>query len=221
MSKKAKTVRRKIKKTGLKLIRSNIVIIADTHNPSIISSEWLSKYCYVKDKAIQFFHTPEFSLFESDNFAITVDRSRLEINTKLFNDKAFEKIANIATNYVKTLIHIPYISLGLNYIYRYESSKNKIPIFKFSISNNSIPAKIGNYKIENGCIIYGISSDHRMKLLVEILSPEKMGFNVNFNFDVKGKPDDFLLSSISLIKEKLNFSSNVINNMFLIGGKNE
>jgi len=57
----------------------SVVILAENHNPGIPSKDWLEGKGILKEKAKNFVNTPVFSLFESENFRLTIDEKRLEI----------------------------------------------------------------------------------------------------------------------------------------------
>ena len=69
----------------ISLIGANIVVLAENHNPSIISKDWLSQKGIIKDNVISFTHTPAFSVVETENFSFFVDPDRLQLTLKMIS----------------------------------------------------------------------------------------------------------------------------------------
>ena len=96
---------------------ANIVILANTHNPSIISKEWLKEREVIEEAVVNFTHTPVFSIVETNNFLFIVNPDRLEISIKSTTTENMENLPRIVKKYINRLPETPYTAIGFNYIY--------------------------------------------------------------------------------------------------------
>ena len=198
---------------SVELISSDMVLLAKSHNPSILSPEWLKKKCGIKDDPKQFVHTPDFSMFDSESVQIVVDQIRMQTVSKRTEDSSLKEIANIVTRYVKSLPQIPYAAVGMNHLWKWEGDPDERPRFNISSSGYDVPSKINGYEIEFGGILYGHATDHRVRILIEIQSPKKVTFNCNFHFDVLGRSHDFILGTIKKFKDRTQSSRNLVSKL--------
>ncbi|MCQ4575248.1 MAG: hypothetical protein NOU37_08385 [Candidatus Brocadiales bacterium] len=93
---------------------ANIVVLAQNYNPSIASKDWLRDKNIIAEQATNFINTPLFSLFESQNFLLTVDENKLEVGLKVVNESNLGTLKQIVIEYVNKLPHTPYNAVGLN-----------------------------------------------------------------------------------------------------------
>ena len=145
----------------------NIVLLADAHNPSILSPQWIREKLDVKEKYKEFVNTPQFSLFDAEKFVLIVDSQRLQLTIKKneeneISQNNLEYLYTIAAKYVKTLPHIPYNALGLNFIFTTRASTEEenpeiSTNIKFVINTNEIERKHKN--VRYGSIIYDDTDD--------------------------------------------------------------
>ncbi len=167
----------------------NIVILAKSHNPSIISKDWLFQKEIIKEEEIKgkFVHTPVFSLVEVNGFTFIVDPDRLQIIVKNINPQNIEELPRIARKYIKKLPETPYTAVGFNFIYHL-SVKNVKESLTALLSPNKEKFEglfSGDYQI--GGIIHFKFKDYRAKLDIQPLSgSSEININFNFHFDFKG-----------------------------------
>ena len=97
---------------NLKFLKGTIVILAQTHNPSIFNYKWIKEKGIIDEEPKQLMNNIDLALFDSDNILITLDINKLIINTKKADVENLRKISNIAIKYVSALPDIPYTFLG-------------------------------------------------------------------------------------------------------------
>jgi len=86
-----------------------------------------------------FIHTPDLSILESESFSVVVDHQRLQIVVKKQDTRSLESLANIASNYVKLLPHIPYKALGLNFTWTIEvDDGEELPKIEININKSDL-----------------------------------------------------------------------------------
>ena len=65
--------------------QASIVLLANSHNPTIVTNEWLTRKEVLTESPEDFTHTPLFSSVETTSFVLYVDPQRLRLDVKTFN----------------------------------------------------------------------------------------------------------------------------------------
>ena len=94
--------------------QASIVLLANSHNPTIVTNEWLTRKKILTESAVDFTHTPMFSTVETPTFLLYVDPQRLRLDVKTFNHDSLYKLPNIIEKYVEALPEVPYSAVGFN-----------------------------------------------------------------------------------------------------------
>lgn len=115
--------------SGKILDSTNIVILAKSHNPTIVSRDWVIKKGVLEEPIINFIHTPPFSMVENNDLRIHVDSDRMQIIVKRVEQDIIDKLPVIIKNYVNSLPETPYTAIGFNFSYREITEKNLGSIF--------------------------------------------------------------------------------------------
>jgi hypothetical protein len=171
----------------LQLNRASIVILAQSHNPSIISPDWVRSKLSINEKEQNFVHTPPFSLFDSASFLLTVDTDRWELVPKILDDVHILICGQAASSYFRVLSHIPYKRLGLNYIWAYSPSikGERLPQVGLKI-NNINPNEIFRAKsVRYGGTVEVDFKDYILKLTMNYKGDKTLVFNYNFSHDIQ------------------------------------
>jgi hypothetical protein len=171
----------------LKLHRASIVILAQSHNPSIISPDWVRRTLSINEKEQHFVHTPPFSLFDSASFLLTVDADRWELLSKMLDDAHILLCGQIAGAYFQTLSHIPYKKLGLNYIWAYSPSLEGEHLPQISLKINGIdPTEILRAKsVRCGGTVEADFKNYTLRLTMNYEGHKTLRFNYNFSHDIQ------------------------------------
>jgi hypothetical protein len=167
----------------LKLRKASIVILAQAHNPSIISTDWVKKVLLIKEPPSNFVHTPPFSLFESNSFLLTVDTNRLELVTKVLDDEHILACGQVGSAYFRALQHIPYRSIGQNFIWEYSSdvSKKPLPDVKLSINNLDLSQVFNRQDIKYGGTAQIELKPFVLTVKIDYEGNQNIVFNYNFS----------------------------------------
>lgn len=163
------------------LVRGDIVILAASHNPSIVSPEWVRQHLINDVDPSQFVHTTEFSLWDSPVAQITVDRARFQAVTKDTAPEGLDRLERIAAAYADVLKHVPFKAVGLNWLL-----VGPKPTIDITINARRVEKQLMGYEVSLGATIIGQATLHRVKLVIE---PDTDGssasFNLNAHFDLK------------------------------------
>ena len=135
-------------KSDLHLHSVSVVILANAHNPSILSPSFLESNGIVpKDwKVVETVTTPAVSFIRYDNgVQWTVDQQRLTIIDKCnisFYEKYDGPIHCLAKSYVEKLPYVVYLDLGLNCIVSTVRKNSRQWVTEQFLKPNSYKAKL-------------------------------------------------------------------------------
>jgi len=172
---------------SLKLISTDIIIIAKEHNPSIITKEWLYEKKIIEEEFIDFLHSPRFSFFESESFSLNVNPQRFQIFCKKKNQRYINLLTNIAKKYINILPEIPYKSLGLNFIWEVSKDENINPpdiIVNFSSLNN-LSKLFNTDNINCGAIIHTKYKNYILRLTINPKIENKLVYIFNYHHNIE------------------------------------
>lgn len=151
----------------ISLIGANIVVLAENHNPSIISKDWLSQKGIIKDNVISFTHTPAFSVVETENFSFFVDPDRLQLTLKNDFINKVDFLPEMILSYTSALPETPYIAVGFNFSYNLNKEDNTLQEiycydnkkFKSLFTEDYQLGSIIKYKFSNFAVSFTIQPD--------------------------------------------------------------
>ena len=171
----------------LQLHRVSVVILAQSHNPTIISPDWVRSTLSINEKEQNFVHTPPFSLFDSASFFLTVDTDRWELVPKILDDAHILLCGQITGAYFQALSHIPYKKLGLNYIWEYSPSLKGEHLPQISLKIDEIdPSEILRAKsVRCGGTVEVYFKDYILRLTMNYKGDKTLIFNYNFSHDIQ------------------------------------
>lgn len=200
---------------------ANIVILAEKHNPTIVSKDWLMDKKIVAEDPTNFIHTPVFSLFESQNFSLIVDENRLQAAPKNFSPSHIDQFKGMVTNYVQRLPETPYKAIGLNYAWETKAEENENALNQwerdFPLGQNRMSALSPAGKYYFGTIIYDFFDNVRLKIVVEpnLNTLRDLSFDLNYHIDIKELKG--IVEAIYQFDQRLNHSEKIVNNLCGIG----
>lgn len=204
----------------INLRRADIVILASSHNPSIIAPQWLKDNSLITEEPKHFVHTPDFSLFESEAFSLVVDHQRLQITAKKQDKSSLRSLANVARNYIELLPHIPYRALGLNFRWNVEVVKGEnFPEVKLSINESDLTLLFKNHEINYGGVIYARKDPYVLKLAIEPQSENTLVHNFNYHHEVRSIPAEDIARLIDSFYIRYENSAEIVKNIYLGGRK--
>ena len=171
----------------LQLRKVSVVILAQSHNPTIISPDWVRSKLSINEKEQNFVHTPPFSLFDSASFLLTVDPDRWELVSKTLDHAHLLLCGQAAGAYFQTLPHIPYKKLGLNYIWAYSPSLKGEHLPRVSLKIDEVdPNEIfGTKSLRCGGTVEADFKDYILKLTIQYENDKTLVFNYNFSHDIQ------------------------------------
>ena len=203
-----------------KLIRADIVIIASAHNPSIMAPQWLKDESLILEEPSHFVHTPDLAIFESESFSLVVDHHRLQIAVKKQDNESLKSLANIVSDYVKLLPHIPYNALGLNFIWTIEvDDGEELPKIELSINKSDLMSVFGGYEVDCGGIIYARKEPYMLKVVIELQGGNTLVHNFNYNYELEDMSVEYIVKLIDNFLTMKEDSSSIVKGLYAIGEK--
>jgi len=202
----------------LKLNRASIVILAQAHNPSIISPNWVQEVLSIKEPPSNFVHTPPFSLFDSASFLLTVDIQRLELVSKVLDEEHISDCGQAASAYLRILPRIPYRSLGLNYIWAYspEPSGKPLPQMKLVIDELNLSRLFNSRSIKYGGTVRVELKPYVLTVKMDYEDDQTLVLNYNFSYVIESvRKAANMTKSFLLLKNR----SQALTESMLVGEK--
>lgn len=165
---------------------ANVVLLAQNHNPSIVSPGWLRENGLVDETPENFLHTPTISLFQSQTFQLIVDPQRLQLLLRVLDEGNLQRLQMAATKYLKILPHIPYSAIGLNFHWTALAEQLGEG---FSLTERLFVSKSGRAwqerlfkKVRVGSIVHDFSERYRLRLVVEPQATQDGNLTLDFNY---------------------------------------
>jgi len=163
---------------GAKLIDANIVVLAETHNPTIPSRDWLcnkgvfSPEDFVGEFEKQFVHTPAFATCETPHFRFFVDESRLQIGAKLSsNDVCPGSLVDKVQRYVESLPETRYTAVGFNFIHsaQFATTQDRAQFAAQRLNADGVLLAMGleRQPVEIGLILVWRDQHSRLRAVIE------------------------------------------------------
>jgi hypothetical protein len=163
--------------------RANIVILAEQHNPSIVTKDWLEQKGIIKDIK-EFANIPIFSMAKSEEFELIVDPNRLQLSLIKVTATNLKIMPNIILEYMKALPETPYKAVGFNYSYEIETKTRIEDILKPEKTKLS---EILSKDFKMGGIIFYKFKDFLSRMNFQPINGNKIVVNFNFHFNTDNK----------------------------------
>jgi len=200
------------------LTRTDIVILASSHNPSIITPIWLYKEGLITSEPIHIIQNPGFSFLEYNNFTLTVDPERLQIVAKNKKSEVLESIVNFTDKYVTLLSHIPYRALGINFVWiKKNITQEQIPNITIKPEIEEVVSSLlANHSLYFGNIVYAEKEPYLLKVLIEqSQKPEhQIIYNFNFHHEISEKNIDFIKRIVNEYINYFRLSEEISNKLY-------
>lgn len=217
-------------KMDFNLENTAIVIVAQSHNPTILNPDFLymNKIVPLEWHAQNPICTPPLAVVEfQEGFRILSQFDRIEFLDKrgnLINKDT--PLINVAKNYIEVISHVPYKAVGLNFL----GFLNNLQNIDAGLLLNEKFLSLGPWKENNtGCAIKIFRQFENFKFTLSVDPAQKVGgspssviaISANFHSDIDLK--NVLDSVKSLIDQWgacLNFFNRTIKIFFNLGGQN-
>jgi hypothetical protein len=160
---------------------TNVVILAESHNPTIVSKDWIIKKEVLEEPITNFIHTPPFSMVENNELSIHVDLNRMQIIVKKVEPDIINKLPIAIKKYVSSLPETPYTAVGFNFSYRVITEESVGSIFSPEVGKFR-KAFSENYRV-GGTIRFNFED---FIVTMRLPPDEKVLATFNFHSDIKG-----------------------------------
>lgn len=192
------------------LIGTNIVLIANKHNPSIISKDWVKEKEIIEGEVINFAHLPVASIVEDLDYNLFVDEDTLRLTVKNLNSGLIENSPNIIQKYVHILPEIPYKALGFNFLFKIDENPEKLK--EIFIADDDKSKEIFSHDYTFG----GVFKFKYNEFLVTLsIMPEKDEIKADFNFHFPSTGSQDILLVLEKHSEVFDKAQDVLINIFV------
>jgi len=193
------------------LDETNIVILARNYNPSIVSKEWLYNKNIIIEEAMNFVHTPVFSLVETEHISFILNDDRLQISLKRISPENIEGLPKIACKFVSALPETPYSAVGFNYRYHIPQVSFQMEVL---FSPNDIKLKelfAEDYKL-GGVVLFKFK-DFVVRMNATPVRGENARIAIDFNFHCDCHNAEEVKERIELYSDITDRTKDILNNL--------
>ena len=171
----------------LKWTGANIVLLAQSHNPSILSPNWIQQSRVIEESPENFIHTPVVSWYQSSTFQMVAEQARFQLSLRTLSEGTLQALQGAVSRYIQTLPHVPYKGVGFNFTWlatveRSEEEEERLFLSESEWVRRAFPE--GEVKV--GTFLYNVVHGYRVRLLVEpkLQTKADLGLDFNYHFDV-------------------------------------
>lgn len=176
---------------------ANIVVLAQTNNPTIASRDWLiSRGIFAEEDFAgfedKFTHTPVFARYETRLFVLFVDEGRLQVIAKDMSADVLGVLPEKVRAYVTHLPETPYTALGNNFRFAAEfPGRDEREAFLAECFRgkrlDGVERAAGAALQCSGAVLYR-AEGAQVRVVVEPhrAKPEQALFDLNFHHDAPG-----------------------------------
>ena len=159
---------------------ANIVILANSHNPSILSAEWLDKYSIMPGATLKI-QVPDVSIMETNSINMIADQNRLQFVVKEFSEEGIKQCQIAAIKYFETLPHLPYQAIGYNFHYFLAERSLPLPI-NTKLADKDLAELLGVKLTSQGLLVYWQDQEAQCRLSLEAGQYKDKVPEIIFNF---------------------------------------
>ena len=169
----------------LKWTGANVILLAQSHNPSILSPAWIQQNRIVEESPENFVHTPVFSLYQSGTFRLMVEQEKFQLMLRVLSEVNLQALQEASSRYIQTLPHVPYKAVGLNFTWLATAERPEEEEQQFFPGSERLRNAFPEGEVKTGTFLYNIIQGYRLRLLVEPRWQTKgdLGLDFNYHFD--------------------------------------
>ncbi len=165
------------------LAGANIVVLAETFNPSIASKEWLAEKGVIKEGVTGFIHMPVTSIIETPTLSLFVDMTKLQISLKSPRESQLAKLVSTSTAYIEALPETPYKAVGLNFAF---TLKDRVRLKAEFLPDRAPLQRLVGATVERGVLLVFPVSVFRTMMSLKPTGEKNLDASFNFHRDVEG-----------------------------------
>lgn len=192
------------------LIGLNIVLLANKHNPSIISKEWVKENGLINGQIVNFAHLPVAAIVEDLDYNLLVEESSLRITVKNIDESTKGNLPTIIQKYTEKLPEIPYTALGFNFLFKIDQNPENFK--KVFIADDNKAKAIFSEDYSFGVTI---KFNYIRYLVTAIIIPENDNeTKIDFNFHSQINNIKEINQILNDYPKTLEKSKNILNELF-------
>lgn len=201
----------------INLAEANIVILAQNHNPTIATRDWLLAKEIISEELETFTHLPVLAHYEYKNFTLTIDQNRLQVRAKILNQNVIQKLPQITIKYVEALPETSYRALGFNFDWIIKQKAGDMLAFsrKIFVNPNGVLKDFldGKEYLIGGLIQFKSDDSFRTQVTVMPEDSETLKITINYHKNImltdgKGRLD-MLTQAIGKFYEMQKYSEKI------------
>lgn len=195
--------------------QASIVLLADSHNPTIVTKEWLAQKQVLAEIPVDFTHTPYFSSVETPSFMLYVDPQRLRVDVKSVNQESLSELPRVIEKYVEKLPEVPYSAVGFNSRWQVHDMPAPGMLISVFTGNPKLFTNVFGEQHNVGGIVLWQYDTFQVRMTA---NPAKANPSIDFNYHLDIKVVDDVNKSLSRFDFCMTHANKTAND--LLGGDN-
>ena len=190
--------------------QATVVVFADSHNPTIVTKEWLARKEVITEPPMDFTHTPYFSSVETKSFMLYVDPQRLRVDVKIINQVSLSGLPEIIKKYVEKLAEVPYSAVGFNSRWQAHDTPQSDLLKTIFTSNSEQFTRVFGEQHSVGGIVLWKYGDFQVRLTA---SPAQANPEIDFNYHSDIEVVDDLYKRLSNFFDVTEHANTIVNDL--------
>ena len=196
--------------------QANVILVANNHNPSIVTKDWLLRNEIITETLVDFTHSPLFSSVKSESYSLFVDQQRLQLELNIINENTLSQLPYMINKYVKILSEIPYQAIGFNSNWRISDIDTPNILRTIFCGKGDLLSSVfgKNHKI-GGIVWFDYDMFQAQFTASHILDNDMLEntIDVNFNYQSQLKGVDDLYNSLARFELITEHASDIAHNL--------
>ena len=195
--------------------QANIVLLANSHNPAVVTREWLAQNEVLTEPPLDFLHTPFVSTVQTKNFTLQVDPQRLNAQVTTFNQDTLSRLSVVVAKYVQSLPAVLYTAVGFNSKWQVRDMSLPDRLKQIFASTSPLFTNIFGERHDVGGIVVWKHDVFRVQMTA---NPTGANAGIDFNYHLDIKTVDDLYEKLPQFACVTKHSNKIVND--LLGGDN-
>ncbi len=199
-----------MKNMNKKIVRAEIVLVAHTHNLSMITEDWIKDKNLINEKPIQTANLPGMANFISQSYQIVATDQKIVFATNRDHNDNINVLQKLVYDYVEGNKYLNYVALGYNFITIVQAENEELPKFTLlTDKKESISDIFKDGEVSFGGIVYVSKNNHKIRINID-RNIGSLELKFNYHFDLAGKNNREVLTILNEFHDSYEDSKRIV-----------
>lgn len=197
----------------INVVRTDVVIIANSHNLSMINNKWITEKEFINEPLVQAINAPGMANYLSGSYNISATDQKMVFSTNKDKEENLQTIKKLVMDYIKENKYIEYTVMGLNFLVSVQNLQ-VFPQVTLLINQKKISDLITAKSLDYGGIIHAQMDNCILNLTID-KNNELLELKFNFHYTIHNREPKAILDFVEEINNRLemakSFSMSLLN----------